>query len=57
MKLRFVFALLVLFCTTSLFAQGYKEGGGYYKGNLFEKDKILLNRKVNNADAHKGLVN
>ena len=53
MKLRFVFALLVLFCTTSLFAQGYKDGVEYYKVNQFEKAKILLNRNLNNADTDK----
>ena len=56
MKLRFVFALLVLFCTTSLFAQGYKDGVEYYKVNQFEKAKILLNRNLNNADTDKALA-
>lgn len=53
MKFKLLVALVVLFCTSSVFAQGYKDGVEYYKVNQFEKAKILLNRNLNNADTDK----
>ncbi len=49
MKMKFLFASLLLGASVSVFAQGFKDGIDFYSIGDYENAKTILDRNINSA--------